>query len=124
MSVTGKVKWFEITSNDPAASREFYESLFGWAAQGDPDVYLMFPPHGDGDIPGGLMQARGHAPYACFGVEVDDVDEAFRHAVELGATTLVEPTDNPGGVRSAYLQDPDGSIFSIYRFAHRPDGSA
>ena len=117
MAVTGKVKWFEITSNDPAASQRFYESLFGWTAQGDPDVYLMFPPQGDGDIPGGLMPARGVPPYACFGVEVDDVDDAYRQAIELGAESLVEPTDNPGGVRSAYLRDPDGSVFSVYRFA-------
>ena len=40
---------------------------------------------------------------------------AFR-ALELGATTVVPPTDNPGGVRSAYLRDPDGSLLSIYRF--------
>jgi catechol 2,3-dioxygenase-like lactoylglutathione lyase family enzyme len=33
-------------------------------------------------------------------------------------TTIVPPTDNPGGVRSAYLRDPDGSLFSIYRFGH------
>jgi hypothetical protein len=35
---------FEITTNDRTAARTFYEGLFGWTAQGDPDVYLMFPP--------------------------------------------------------------------------------
>lgn len=115
MAVTGKVSWFEIASADPAASRSFYESLFGWAAQGDPEVYLMFP-HAEGGIPGGLMPSRGGPSYACFGVEVDDVDEAHRQAVELGAESVVAPMDNPGGVRSAYLRDPDGSIFSVYRF--------
>jgi predicted enzyme related to lactoylglutathione lyase len=116
MPSTAKVTWFEITSNDPAASRAFYESLFGWSAQGDPDVYLMFPPADDGGIAGGIMPARGVPTYACFGVEVDDVDDAYRRALELGASSLVEPTDNPGGVRSAYVRDPDGSIFSMYRF--------
>lgn len=112
---TGKVTWFEITTNDTAAARSFYEGLFGWEAQGDPDVYSMFPPAAGG-IPGGLMPARGMPTYACFGVEVDDVDVAFGRAVELGATVVVEPTDNPGGVRSAYLRDLDGNLFSIYRF--------
>lgn len=120
MSTTAKVTWFEITSNDPTASRHFYETLFGWHAQGDPDVYLMFPPAGDGGIAGGLMPARGLPTYACFGVEVDDVDDTYRRALEVGATSVVEPNDNPGGVRSAYVRDPDGSIFSIYRFAQPP----
>ncbi len=116
MTGPAKVTWFEITSNDPTTSRAFYETLFGWNAQGDPDVYLMFTPAGDGGIAGGLMPARGMPTYACFGVEVDDVDDSYRRALELGATSMVEPRDNPGGVRSAYVRDPDGNIFTIYRF--------
>jgi uncharacterized protein len=115
MSSTARVTWFEITTDDPSGARTFYEGLFGWNAQGDPDVYLTFPP-ADGGIPGGLMPARGMPTYACFGVEVDDVDSSYQRALELGATGVVEPTDNPGGVRSAYLRDRDGNLFSIYRF--------
>ena len=71
-------------------------------------------------LPGGLMPAPpGVGPYALFGVEVDDVDTAHAHAVELGAVSVVEPADNLGDVRSAYLRDPDGSLFSIYRFTSR-----
>jgi uncharacterized protein len=116
MSTPAKVTWFEITSNNPAASQKFYENLFGWTAQGDPEIYSMFPPAADGGIAGGLMPARGLPTYACFGVQVDDVDATFERALALGATSLVGPTDNPGGVRSAYVRDLDGSIFSIYRF--------
>jgi predicted enzyme related to lactoylglutathione lyase len=123
MTTPAKVTWFEITSNDPHASRTFYESLFGWTAQGDPDVYLMFPPSGEGAIAGGLMPARGLQTYATFGVEVGDVDATYQRALELGATSLVEPQDNPGGVRSAYVRDPDGSIFSIYRFGPPVDST-
>lgn len=116
MTSTGKVTWFEITTNDTTAARTFYEGLFGWQAQGDPDVYSMFP-SADGGISGGLMPARGMPTYACFGVEVDDVDAAHDRAIALGAGSVVPPTDNPGGVRSAYLRDLDGNLFSIYRFS-------
>jgi hypothetical protein len=121
MAVTGRVTWFEITTNDVGTSRAFYEGLFGWSGQGDPDVYLAFAPGAEGGIAGGLMPARGGPTYACFGVQVDDVDCAHELAVELGATSVVPPTDNPGGVRSAYLRDPDGSIFSVYRFTQQAD---
>lgn len=63
------------------------------------------------------MPARGLLTYACFGVEVDDVDDSYRHALELGATSIIEPSNNPGGVWSAYVRGPDGNIFTIYRFA-------
>ena len=112
----GKVTWFDITTNDMSTARAFYEGVFGWQLQGDPDVYLMVRPGAEGGMAGGLMPARGVPTYACFGVEVDDVDDAYTRALELGASTVVPPTDNPGGVRSAYLRDPDGSLFSIYRF--------
>jgi hypothetical protein len=115
MSPAGKVTWFEITTDDPTAARDFYGELFGWRAEGDPDVYLTFPAT-DGGIAGGLMPARGAPTYSCFGVEVDDVDESHRRALALGASSVVEPTDNSGGVRSAYLRDRDGNLFSIYRF--------
>ena len=123
MTSTGKVTWFEITTNDTTAARAFYEGLFGWQAQGDPEVYSMFPP-AEGGIPGGLMPARGMPTYACFGVEVDDVDSAHERAVALGAVTVVAPTDNPGGVRSAYLRDLDGNLLSIYRFGPPSTASA
>ncbi len=120
----GRMTWFEITTNDMSAARAFYEGVFGWQLQGDSEVYLTVPPATTGGIPGGLMPARGLPTYACFGVEVDDVDEAHDRALALGATTVVPPTDNPGGVRSAYLRDPDGSLFSVYRFGARADPGA
>lgn len=39
-----------------------------------------------------------------------------RHRPRPGRHQLISPTDNPNGVRSAYLRDPDGSLFSVYRF--------
>ena len=36
MTTPAKVTWFEITSNDPTASRTFYETLFGWNAKATP----------------------------------------------------------------------------------------
>jgi predicted enzyme related to lactoylglutathione lyase len=33
MSTTAKATWFEITTNDTAAARAFYEGRFGWSAR-------------------------------------------------------------------------------------------
>lgn len=120
----GRVTWFEITTNDMSTARAFHEGVFGWQHKGDPDVYLMVPPAAEGGIPGGLMPARSLLTYACFGVEVDDVDDAHARALELSAASVVPPTDNPGGVRSANLRDSDGSLSSTYRFGPRADAAS
>ncbi len=120
--VTGRVTWFEIATTDVPRAAAFCGGLFGWQGRGDPATYLAIPPAGGG-VAGGIMPAPpGVGPYALFGVEVPDVDAAHDHAVDLGATTVVPPTDNPGGVRSAYLRDPDGSLFSVYRSTAGPAG--
>lgn len=114
--VRGKVSWFEIASTDVERSERFYREVFGWTFEGDPQVYLAASAVGGG-IAGGLIPAApGVGAYATFGVEVDNVDDVHARAVASGATSVVEPTDNPGGVRSAYLRDTDGSLFAIYRF--------
>lgn len=119
---SGKVTWFEIGTTDPGRARAFYGGLFGWEIQGDERVYLMVS--ADGGIPGGIIPTpQGVAPYAAFCVEVPDVDAAVSNAVKLGATLQIGAEDNPQGVRSAYLQDPDGSTFSVYRFTGRAPSS-
>lgn len=44
---------------------------------------------------------------------VPDVDEAFRRAIEAGATSLFEPADQPYGERSGAVQDPTGNRWYI-----------
>jgi hypothetical protein len=111
----GKVTWFEVGSPDPARARAFYGGVFGWQTQGDPGVYLAVP-NRDG-IPGGIIPLpSGVAPYTAFCVEVPDVDAAVARALDLGASVVIPAEDNPNGIRSAYLKDPDGSLFAVYRF--------
>jgi uncharacterized protein len=112
---TGKVTWFEIGSPDPARARAFYGGMFGWQAHGDPGVYLAV--QNEQGISGGIIPTPpGVAPYAAFCVEVPDVDAAVARALDLGAEVVIAAEDNPNGVRSAYLKDPDGSLFAVYRF--------
>jgi len=44
---------------------------------------------------------------------VPDVDEAYRRALEAGATSLMEPADQPYGERSGAVQDPTGNRWYI-----------
>jgi PhnB protein len=44
---------------------------------------------------------------------VPDADAVYRHAVDAGATSLWEPTDQPYGDRNAGVQDPFGNQWFI-----------
>lgn len=46
--------------------------------------------------------------------EVDDVDRAFREALDAGARSFRQPEDRPWGERTGYILDPDGALVELY----------
>ena len=46
-------------------------------------------------------------------IEVDDVDAAYRLAVERGAEIVHPLTDEPWGVRRFFVRDPDGNVVNV-----------
>ena len=53
--------------------------------------------------------------------EVEDVDAAFRAALDAGARSFRPPEDRPWGERTGYILDPDGALVELY---HRVRGAA
>ena len=41
------------------------------------------------------------------------MDEAYRKAVENGATSVLEPELEPWGQRTCYIADPEGNLIEI-----------
>ncbi len=111
--MANKIDYFEIGSADPAASKAFYGTLFGWeiGPPSSPAQYSMI----DEDH-GGLWDtsAIGGVNWAIFYVHVDDVRAAMDQAQKLGATVAVPFTDN-GGIEFAHLVDPLGNRFGVWR---------
>ena len=46
-------------------------------------------------------------------IYVEDADNAYQLALQLGATTLMEPNNRPHGERMAGIKDPCGNIWWI-----------
>src|SRR5258708_4211595 len=55
----------------------------------------------------GDVVGRGAGGCTMIGLQVSNVDEAYKAAKQLGATTIWEPHDKPWG-RAAQVTDPDG----------------
>jgi predicted enzyme related to lactoylglutathione lyase len=115
--------WNELATRDVEASRGFYPAVFGWAAGRPgfeaPESYTVWQL--DGRPVGGMREMPSDVPPhvpahwgVCFAV--GDCDAVVARAAELGATTVVEPTNIPVG-RFAGIVDPQGAGFAVMRLA-------
>jgi uncharacterized protein len=70
--MSAPVTWFEISSSDAKAAREFYAKLFGWNLQVLEESNDALVDTGvEGAIGGGIGQAQG-PNQVVFYIEVDD----------------------------------------------------
>ena len=116
----GSFAWNELNTRDLPAAKSFYTEVFGWKPN-DMDMEGMRYTEwklGDKSV-AGMMTMPDMVPaevpahwLVYFGV--DDTDASVSKAAELGATTLVPPTDIPPG-RFAVLADPDGAAFAVIK---------
>jgi glyoxylase I family protein len=56
-----------------------------------------------------VNEGGGDRPRAEVVLWTDDVDAAYAHAVERGATPLAAPHDFLGSVRAGWVADPEGN---------------
>lgn len=68
----------------------------------------------------GVAEAELGAPPGALELafEVEDVDAAFRAALDAGARSFRPPEDRPWGERTGYILDPDGALVELYRRVH------
>ena len=56
---------------------------------------------------------NGHFEIALYVDSFEEVDEAYRKAIENGATSVLEPELEPWGQRTCYIADPEGNLIEI-----------
>jgi lactoylglutathione lyase len=78
---------------------------------------LAFATHGlaASNLPGvyhGTTEDRARPPFeVCF--VTDDVEGAYRRAVDGGAEAVIKPQTKPWGQDVAYVRDPDGNLIEL-----------
>ena len=119
---------FGLLVKDMARMIRFYRDVLGFEikeAEDTKNVYLikdgtLFLLYGRNDFE--KMTDRkyeyvnglnGHFELALYVDAFDDVDTAFRRAVESGASPVMEPTTEPWGQRTCYIADPEGNLIEI-----------
>lgn len=110
-----------ICSAELTVTRDFYVGLLGFEVSFDSDWFVLLTA-ADSRASIGVMQRdhelvpeqiRGNATGMYLTVVVDDVEQSFARAKELGVPIIEEPTDLFYGQRRMLVTDPDGVLVDV-----------
>jgi predicted enzyme related to lactoylglutathione lyase len=114
--------WAELNARGVDQVIPFYSTVFGWTTRTS-EMGESQPPYTefllDGDSIAGAWEMNPMVPaevpsYWQVYFTVDDVDRAFKQAIDGGGKELVAPQDFPGG-RFAIVSDPEGASFGLLK---------
>ncbi len=122
-----RLGWVIAYVDDPAAAAEFYEGTFGlrkdfvvpgeYAQMDTGPTKLGFATYAlaRSNFDGGVRAAAsdGPPPNMEIALTAEDVDAAYRSAVDAGCEPLAAPVDKPQGQRVGYVRDPFGLLVEL-----------
>jgi lactoylglutathione lyase len=123
-----RLGWVIVYVDDPGAAAGFYERAFGlrgefvapsgtFAQLETGATKLAFAAYtlGEENFEGGVRRAGldGEPPNVEIALIADDVEGAYRRALDAGCTSLAPPQDKPQGQRVAYVRDPFGTLVEL-----------
>jgi catechol 2,3-dioxygenase-like lactoylglutathione lyase family enzyme len=99
-------------SDEPAASRDFYETLgFGLGMDMDWIATFVSPSNPTAQVTLIRDDPSGFHPDSS--VEVEDLDGVHAKLAERGFDIVYGPADEPWGVRRFFVRDPNGIILNV-----------
>ena len=119
---------FGLLVNDMAKMIRFYRDVLGFEIREEENtsnVYLvkdgtLFLLYGRKDFEKMTSHRyeyvkglNGHSEIALYVDTFEEVDQAFKSAVNSGAEPVLEPTTEPWGQRTCYIADPEGNLIEI-----------
>ena len=107
-----------VITEDPAASRAFYEGVLGFRVAMEEDGLLMFV---SPSVPTTQLIVAWESPTALdpavrevhLSVEVADVDAAHADAVARGLEVVRPLQDEPWGIRRFFVREPSGRVVNV-----------
>ena len=118
VNIPNTLIWNELQTRDKDGSLAFYNTVFGWTHDSDPNGYVMLK--ADGRTQAGMIQmdeSWGPMPpnWSVYFM-VKDVEAAVAKVGELGGNVMVPPTAAGELGRFAVVQDPQGGVFTVMQF--------
>ena len=116
----GSFVHIEFASSDPARTRAFLETVFGWKFEDIPEMnYMTYmapsAPHG------GLMKPMENQPPGILNYVLStDVDRDIEKVRSAGGTIVVPKMEIPGVGWWAGFMDPTGIMMALYQSKPMP----
>jgi uncharacterized protein len=114
MSADNQIDYIEFQAADLAATRKFFEQLFGWKFTDYGPDYTSFT---DGRISGGFSRAERHSRIESGGVLVvfyhPRLEEVRQRVIDLGGRITADIFSFPGG-RRFHFMEPSGNECAIW----------
>lgn len=114
------VHW-ELMSKDPAKVADFYQKIFDWKIEHDPDMnYRIVQTNAEGGINGGIMKPDRPEPWPgnmTLYIAVDDLAAYRKRIVEAGGEIKVEEQEVPGMGAFTLFTDPEGRMMGLWKNA-------
>ena len=106
---------FEINVNNPEATVDFCQQVFGWTCQkweGVEDYWFVQTGEEGQGINGGVMETR-YPQMTVNSIQVASVDEMIQRVEAAGGAVPVPKFALPGMGWLAYCTDPNGVLFGL-----------
>ncbi len=114
MGADNQIDYIEFQAKDLAATRSFFEQLFGWKFTDYGPDYTSFE---DGRIAGGFARADQRSTIESGGVLVvfyhPRLEEVRQRVIELGGRITADIFSFPGG-RRFHFTEPSGNECAIW----------
>lgn len=116
----GTVGWIDLTVEDAAGVRDFYQNVVGWdhssVSMDSYDDYAMHAP-GDAEPVTGICHSRGTnaemPPAWIVYFIVENLDESIQACIECGGVVVSGPRAM-GKDRYCAIKDPAGAVCALY----------
>lgn len=107
----GRIDYIEFPASDIAATKAFYQSVFGWKFEDyGPDYTSFF----DGRLAGGFWAASKTAPGGLLIVIYAADLESIEAKVKEQGGKIVKPTFSFPGGRRFHFSDPNGNELAVW----------
>lgn len=110
--MAARIVHFDIGCRDKDATAKFYSDVLGWEIGAGANEFAHAIKGAGLD---GQVVSLGHEPhnYVMFYAEVEDIAATIATAEGKGGGKIIGPVPLPGGMRFAWLKDPEGTMIGV-----------
>jgi len=114
MNVHEKINYVEFPASDIAATKRFFEEVFGWSFEDFGPEYAAFSNEGlDGGFYFADLQSKPEKGGALIVFYSEDLEGTESKVLEGGGTVVKETFPFPGG-RRFHFTEPSGNEFAVW----------